>query len=346
MEKKVHAIADVTGGEIIGNAHTLIKGVTGINQPKKDHIMYIEDARYHAAAEKTDIACIIVPESVTRSSKTIIRVKNPKLSFAKVLRLFHPARTYSGTCSPHASIAPSAQIAKGVTIEDSVVIGDRVIIGENSTIRSFTYIDANVIIGEHTIIHPMVMIYDNTQIGNNVIIHSSTVIGSDGFGFVRDDNGNQVKMPQVGNVIIEDNVEIGSNVSIDRATIGATIIKRGVKIDNLVQIAHNVEVGENTAISGQSGIAGSAKIGPNCTIAAGVGIGDHCILENGAIIAGKSGVPSKKKVPANQIFFGTPARPLETFKKQQQIQIKLPAIIQDVEELKKKVEKLEKKKKN
>ncbi len=338
MKKTVKEIAQFINGKVIGNPDIVIQGITNIAQPKKDFITFIDHKRYLSNVEKTDISCIIVPENITSSSKTIIQVKNPKLSFALLLNLFFPPRTFSGTISPKASIDSTAKIGEGTTVEDFAVIGKNVKIGKNATIRSYAYIDEDVALGNNTIIHPRVMIYDHAQIGNNVIIHSGTVIGSDGFGFIKDENGKQIKIPQLGNVIIEDDVEIGSNVSIDRATFGATIIKNGVKIDNLVQIAHNVYIGENTVVSGHAGIAGSASIGKNCVLAARVAVGDHCVIEDNVILAGLAALPSKKRVPCGQILAGIPARPLDVFKKQQGILTNLPRILEELKKVRKNIQ--------
>ena len=335
MKKTVQELAQLIGGKVIGDSRIVIHGVTNITQPIKEYITFIDHKRYLSDVEKTDIACILVPETITSSSKTVIVVKNPKLGFARLLNLFFPPQTFAGTISSNARIDSTAQIADGVTIEDFAVIGKGVAIGKNTTIRSGAYIDQDSVIGNNTVIHPHIMIYDHTHIGNNVIIHSGTVIGSDGFGFIKDEDDTQIKIPQLGNVIIEDDVEIGSNVSIDRATFGSTILKKGVKIDNQVQIAHNVFIGEHTVVSGHAGIAGSAVIGKNCVLAARVAVGDHCVIEDNVILAGLAALPSKKKVPAGQILAGIPARPLNTFKKQQGILTNLPRILEELKEVRK-----------
>lgn len=341
MEMTIADIAKAIKGKIVGNASVVIQGVTNHTHPLSDYITFIEKKRLLPELEDSSIACIIVPHDITSSSKTLIQVDNPRYAFAQIMQCFYPARKYTPGISPHASIATATKIGNNVTIEDFVVIADGVQIGDNSVIRAHTYVDKNVSIGSNTVIHPHVMIYDTCHIGNNVLIHSSTVIGSDGFGFVRDKDGVHLKVPQTGNVIIEDNVEIGSNVSIDRATFGSTVIRRGAKIDNLVQIAHNCEVGENTAVSGHAGMAGSSKLGKNCTIAAQVGIGDHAVIEDNVTIGGQSGVSSKKKIPRDQIYMGSPARPIESFIKQQGINAKLPHMVKEIKELKELAKKIE-----
>jgi UDP-3-O-[3-hydroxymyristoyl] glucosamine N-acyltransferase len=334
MKMTVEEIATLVAGTVIGDKTAAIIGITNHLSPLKDNLTFIDNPTHLGILERSEIGCIIVPEKVTVSTKTCIRVKNPKLAFANVMHVFFPARTFSSGISPKASIGQNTQIGKNVTIEPFAVINDNVAIGANTTIRSFAYIDNSVTIGAHCLIHPNVMVYDRTEIGNNVIIHSSSVIGSDGFGYVKDDSGNQVKVPQVGNVIIEDNVELGSNVSIDRATFGSTIIRNGVKIDNLVQIAHNADIGTNTVISGHAGIAGSTKIGKNCIIAAAAGIGDHVVLEDNVILGGKAGVASKKRLRSHNLYMGVPARPFKKFAEIQGILAKLPFFIADMKKLK------------
>lgn len=334
MHLTVKEIASMVSGTINGDENTEIIGMTNYLKPRKDHITFISDPSLLATVEESEIGCIIVPENIYSVSKPCIQVKNPKLAFARIMHVFFPPRDFCGSISPQASIGQNTHIGQNVTIEAFAVINDNVTIGDNTTIRSFAYIDRDVTIGSHCLIHPNVMIYDRTTIGNTVIIHSSSVIGSDGFGYVHDDSGTQIKVPQVGNVIIKDDVEIGSNVSIDRATFGSTIIRTGVKIDNLVQIAHNADIGENTVISGHAGIAGSTTIGKNCIIAAGSGIGDHVVLEDNVILGGKAGVASKKKLRAHTLYMGIPARPFKKFAETQALLAKLPFLLSDIKKLK------------
>jgi UDP-3-O-[3-hydroxymyristoyl] glucosamine N-acyltransferase len=342
MKKKLNEIARMIDGGIIGDENTEIKGITNYSNPQDGYITFIDKPEPLADLEQSSIGAIIVPQSVKKSQKPCISVKNPKLAFATLMQLFFPPRSFAAVISSNASIAKTAQLSTNVTIEDFVIIGDNVTIGDNTIIRSFVYIDENTIIGNNCCIDPNVMIYDRTQIGNGVKIQSSTVIGSDGFGYIKDESGHLVKIPQVGNVIIEDDVEIGSNVSIDRATFGSTIIRKRVKIDNLVQIAHNVDIGEDTTISGHAGIAGSTRLGKRCTIAAAAGIGDHAILEDDVTLAGKAGVASKKTLKANNIYMGIPARPLSKFIENQGMVSRLPYMMADLKQMKQRIKEIEK----
>ncbi len=327
MKKSLSDIAVIAGGEVIKGGDAVIEGLTSIDNPKKGCLTFVADIALLPGLEDTEIGGVIIPDCDVEIEKPCIRVKNPKLAFSRVMRFFFPARQFEPGISESAVIDDTAEIGEGSRIEPFVVIGKNVKIGKNCVVRCGAFIDDNVEIGDNTLIHPNATLYFDVKIGSNTIIHSSVVIGSDGFGYVANECGEQEKIPQIGNVIIGDNVEIGSNCSVDRAAFGSTIISSGVKIDNLVQIAHNVFIGENTVISGLSGIAGSTKIGRNCTIAAAVGIGDHCVIEDGVIIAGKAGVPSKKVLKSGQVYIGAPARPIKKFMEQQGVLAKLPYLL-------------------
>ena len=247
----------------------------------------------------------------------------------------------SKTIANQAFISKSAKIGQEVTIEPFAYIGEHVSVGNRSVIRSYVYIDQNTAIGEDSVIHPHVTIYPKTKIGNRVMIHAGSIIGSDGFGYVFDGR-KQAKIPQVGNVIIEDDVEIGACTTIDRATIGSTIIHQGVKIDNLVQIAHNVEVGSHTCISAQSGISGSSKVGSYVTMGGRAGLSDHTEIGDQVMLGAQSGVPSHKKIPPKQIWIGAPARPYQAMRKQVAAQLRSYETQQLVSQLARRIQALEK----
>jgi len=238
MAYSIFELAQKVNGTVIGNQDIAIKGITSFEKPCSEHITFVSNPKNLKELESTEIACVLVPKQITTSKKPLIQVDNPKLAFALLLPLFNPPRTFSGKISDKALIAKTALIGKDVTIEPFVCIGERVKIGDHSVIRSHSYIDNNVTIGEHTTIHPNVSVQTNVTIGNRVIIHSGVVIGSDGFGFVFDGK-QQVKLPQVGLVIIEDDVEIGACTTIDRAAMGETIVGQGTKIDNQVHLEVN-----------------------------------------------------------------------------------------------------------
>ena len=228
MSKTVEELAKALQGNVVGNGKTLIQGITSSDSPAADFITYLQSEKGLKALEASPIACILVPESITSSSKALIQVKNPKLAWAKLLREFYPATVYPKGISPQAAIAKSAKIGKGVTIEAFAVVGENAEIGEEAVLRSHSVVGEKVRIGAKSILHPSVTLYENCVIGSSVIIHAGSVIGADGFGYVASDKGLE-KVPQVGNVVIEDEVEIGACVTIDRATVGSTKIGRGCK---------------------------------------------------------------------------------------------------------------------
>ena len=341
MEKTLKDLAQWVGGTVIGDGNIRISAVTNIEHPTAGGITYLSEAKRLAELEASPIAAIIVSPEVKSSKKPLIQTANPKLAWAILLGLFNPETAYSKKISEQASVSKSAKIGKDVTIEPFAQIGENVTIAVGSVIRSFAFVGADSKIGENTIIHPHVVLYDKTQIGNHVVIHAGTIIGADGFGYVFDGTKQQ-KVPQVGNVIIENDVEIGACSTVDRATVGSTIIREGVKIDNLCQIGHNVEIGANSCLSAQVGISGSSKIGKNVTMGGKTGLGDHCEIGDGATLGAQTGVPSGKTIPPNQIWIGAPARPYEDMKKQVSAQLRSYETQQLVFEMKKRIEALEK----
>lgn len=342
MKHTTQEIADLLQGTLIGNGSIELTGITNIDNPKQGFITFINDPKYLEALEQSDISCIIVPRSISESKKTIIQSDNPKLAFARLLQRAHPARTFDGAVSKNAYIAGTVSIGNNVTVQDYVYIEEGSSIGNNTVIMAGCYIGRNVTIGDNTILRAHVAIQDDCIIGNNVSIFPNSVIGSDGFGYVYDGEKLE-KLPQIGNVIIEDNVEIGSCTTIDRAAMGSTIIHKGVKLDNLVQVAHNVEIGEHTAASSFTGISGSCKIGKHCTLAGNVGLGDHVTLGNNVTLAGNTALPSGKKVKDGQVMLGAPGRPIEQAMKQFGAIAVLPKIIEKVKKMEARIKELEEK---
>lgn len=340
MNWKLSEIADFVGGKVIGDPDLVVSGITNSENPKAKHITFAQTPRLIKDLEASDIACLIVRQDVTESTKPLICVPDPKLAWAQLLGKFYPPKQFKPEISDNSVISKSASIGKNVRIEAFVVIGENVTIGDNTVILSNSFIGDNTTIGQSTIIHPGVRIYDQTEIGSNVIIHANAVIGADGFGYVTTQQGQQ-KVPQVGNVIIQDYVELGANATIDRATIGSTVIGQGTKIDNMVQIGHNVQIGQHTVISAQSGISGSCKIGNFVTMGGKAGLGDHVEIGDFTMVGAGSGFPSGKKVPGKQIVFGQPARPYAEARKQIAAQLKSAETQQHVRELRKRISELE-----
>ena len=341
MEKTLNELAGLVQGTVIGDGSTKISGITSIEHPAFGCLAYITEAKKLGEAENSSLAALIVPKDVQSAKKPLIQSENPKLAWAILLGLYHPLQTYFKTVSERAFVSKTARIGKEATVEPFAFVGEGATIGNRSVVRSYAYVDQNVSIGEDVIIHSHVVLYPKTQIGNRVTIHAGSVIGADGFGYVFDGQ-KQAKVPQVGNVVVKDDAEIGACVTIDRATVGSTIIGQGVKIDNLVQIAHNVEIGDHTCLSAQVGIAGSSKVGKYVTMGGRVGLGDHVEIGDEAMLGAQSGIPPHKVIPPKQIWIGSPARPYEEMRKQVSAQLRSHETQELVRELKKRIEALEK----
>lgn len=342
MQKTVKELAQLINGNVIGDDSLLVIGITNMENPLEGNITFAQDEKSFKKLDNSPISCLIVPTSIETSSKTIIQTENPKLAWAKLLHVFYPKESFSGTISEKASVAKSAVIGKNVTIEAFAVVSDDATIGDGTVLKAHSFVGKNVKIGNDSLIHPSVVIYNNSLIGSNVIIHAGTVVGSDGFGYVATLTALE-KVPQVGNVIIEDHVEIGANVTIDCATVGSTKIGMCCKIDNQVQIAHNVQIGPCTVISAQSGISGSSKIGSQVTMGGKVGVGDHVEIGDKTMVGAGAGFPSGKKVPGGQIVFGEPARPYAVARRQIAAQLRAAETLEDVKKLKARLKEIEKK---
>lgn len=341
VDLSLEEIASASGGTLAGDPKVRITAICSAEAPLSGALAFAADEATLRSLETSQVAAVIAPDTILDSSKPLLRVKNPKLAWATLIARFHPQRSWPAGVSSRAAVAKSAQLGPGVRIEDFAYVGERASIGARAVIRAHATVDDDVLIGEDTILHPHVTVYDRSIIGNRVILHAGCVVGADGFGYVW--NGQQqAKVPQVGRVVIEDDCEIGANSTIDRATLGETRIRHGTKIDNLVQIAHNVEVGPHTVISALSGISGSSKVGAGVVLAGQVGLGDHVELGDGVIVGAQAGIPSKKKVPPRSVLLGSPARPIADAKKQLAAQLKAAEMWRDLQQLKKRVTELEK----
>ncbi len=340
MSLTLKEIARLLQSQVLGNAQTPVSGITTFENPLPGCITFIQHKKDLSDLEATDIAALIVPKDVQSSVKPVIPVEHPKLAWAKLLRAFYPEHPASGKVSPEASIAATAKLGTGVTVEPFARISDGAVIGDGSVIRSFAFVGEKVQIGKSSVLHPGVVIYENCLIGQRVVIHASSVIGADGFGYIATP-AKQEKVPQVGNVVIEDDVEIGACTTIDRATLGSTIIGKDTKLDNQVQIAHNVVIGAHTAISAQSGISGSCKIGEHVTMGGKAGLGDHVEIGDWVMVGAGAGFPSGKKIASKQIVFGQPARPYQEARRQIGAQLRSAETLDEVRELKKRVAALE-----
>ena len=323
-------IADLTGGRIIGNSDVIISGVSSITEAKDGDITFISHRRSIPSLSSIKASAIIAKEEIKGLTASILLVDNPKLTFAKVLEIFHKKHFRSHGISDKAVIGKNVKLGENISIYPHAYVSDNTVIGSNTVIFPNVYIGESVLIGEDTVVYPNVTIREGVRIGSRVVIHPGTVIGSDGFGYVTEDS-KHYKIPQVGVVIIEDDVEIGSNVTIDRATTGSTVIGCGTKIDNLVQVAHNVKIGKNCIIVGQTGISGSVEIGNSTIIGGQTGIKDHIKIGNRVMISSKSGVT--RDIPDDQIISGYPSIPHKQWLRAQNIYSKLPEHIKRLNKL-------------
>lgn len=297
MEFSAEQIAGLLNGEVVGDATAVVVGLSKIEEGQEGALSFLSNPKYEEFIYTTKSSiCIVndsfVPEKTLPNTLTLIKVEDAYACFAKLLALYDTMKKKQPKIESPSYIAETAKIGDDLYLGAFAYIGENAKIGNQVCIHPNVNIGENVEIGNDTIIYPGVTIYADCKIGNACIIHAGAVIGGDGFGFSPNENGEYQKIPQIGNVVIEDNVEVGCNATIDRATMGSTRIGKGVKIDNLCQIAHNVEIGENTGMAAQVGIAGSAKIGKNVMIAGQVGIAGHLSIADGTVIYAQSGVPS------------------------------------------------------
>ena len=299
-------IAKLLAGEVLGDASATLTGFANADAAKPGDLTFAETDAFFTAAENSAATAIIAGKNSSSAKKTIIRVDNPRLAFAKALAVFFPEPKFAAGIHPTAAIAKSAQIDATAHIGPHCTIGERVKVGAHAVLQAGNFIGDDAVIGDETNLFSNVTIYARTQIGRRVRIHAGAVIGSDGFGYVFD-SGFHRKVPQVGNVVIGDEVEIGANTSVDRGALGATVIGKGTKIDNLVQVGHNVELGDYCILCAQVGIAGSAKLGKYTVLAGQVGIAGHLKIGNQVTIGSKSGV--MHNIPDGEKWLGIPAQP-------------------------------------
>ena len=332
-------IADLVGGEVIGDDQVLITGIHSLLEASPGEISFFGDPRYKESLKETKASALLVPAFTDLYVGPQVVVPNPALAYARVATLFAPLQSRFSGKSEKAFIHKSASIGEDVSIYPFVYVGEEAVIGDHTTLYAGVFVGDRVRIGNSTVIHPNVSILHDCVIGSEVIVHAGSVIGSDGFGFVRDGQIN-VKIPQIGYVQIDDRVEIGANNTIDRAALGKTWIKKGVKTDNLVQIAHNVVIGEDTVIVAMTGISGSVNIGREVVIGGQVGINDHIEIGDRAMIGSQSGVV--KSVSPGQVVSGRPSMPHRLWLRTTLVMPHLPEMYDRLRRLEKKVEKLEK----
>lgn len=339
MKKKLKELALYVDGTIVGDGGIEISGVAAIEEAKAGEITFIAHSKYLPNLDKTHASAVIVSKEVTQADKPLLCVTNPELAVAKLITLFSLNPYQPKGIDPNAWISPTAKLGKDLTVYPFVYIGDRCSIGDRVTLYPGVSLGEDSSVGEDSVLYPHVSVYSATIIGKRVILHSGVVVGSDGFRYVKEGKRN-VKIPQVGIVEIEDDVEIGANTTIDRATLSKTIIRRGVKIDNLVQVAHNVVIGEDSIIVAQVGIAGSTKVGSNVTLAGQVGVAGHIEIGDNAMVGAQAGVIHD--LPGNQGYHGSPALPQRDYIRAITTLPKLPEMKKTLLDLEKRIQKVEK----
>lgn len=330
MPFTIAEIARLLGGEVLGDSSLVVKGFAPADRAQPGELTFAENENYFSRAEQSAASAIIVGGSFTSTRKVLIRVADARIAFAKVLPLFFPEPVYPPGIHPTAIVPASAQVAASAHIGPYCVLGEKVRLGERSVLQGGNHVGTGCQLGDEVNLSPNVVLHPGTEIGHRVRIHSGTVIGADGFGYVLDAGAHR-KVPQIGTVIIRDDVEIGANVTIDRGALGPTVIGRGTKIDNLVQIAHNVTVGEHCLIVSQAGVAGSTRLGNYVILAGQVGIAGHLKIGNHVSVSAQSGV--MHNIPDGEKWLWTPAQPDRQAKRQMIGLQQLPELLRRVSEL-------------
>ena len=335
--KTVQEIADLVGGRVHGDPAIEIRTVGSLERATRGALAYAE-GKHLAGVAATAASCVLIPE-VEIPDRTVIVVAKPRVAFARAAQSLLPPRLPAPGVHETALVAPEATLGANVSIGAWTVVETGATIGAGTVIFPGCYVGAGSSIGAACILYPRVVLYPGMVVGNRVILHAGVVIGSDGFGFVFDGE-RQIKVPQVGRAQIGDDVEIGANACIDRGALDETAIADGVKIDNLCHLGHNVRIGDHAVISAQTGIAGSSTVGREAIIGGQVGIADYCRIDDHGIVGAQCGIPSRKRVPAGQPFWGTPARPLKDIKKQQGYLHRLPRMANEIASLRKELDAL------
>lgn len=343
MEFTAVQIAELLNGEVVGDDNVTVSGLSKIEEGKSQTLSFLANPAYTEYIYSTAASIVIVNRSFEAERNlpegcTLIKVDDAYAAFAQLLELYNQLQHNKSGIEEGSHVSPSAKIGENVYIGAFVYIGDNAIVGDNTKIYPQSFVGDNAKIGSDCILHSGVKIYADCEIGNKCIIHSGVIIGGDGFGFAPNRGQEYSKVAQIGNVIVEDFVEIGANTTIDRATLGSTVIRKGVKLDNLIQIAHNVEVGENTVIAAQTGVAGSTKIGKNCMIGGQVGIVGHITIADGTLIAAQSGVGADTE-PGDKLQ-GSPAFNAGAYKRSFVSFKLLPKLQQQVDELRHELDQL------
>jgi UDP-3-O-[3-hydroxymyristoyl] glucosamine N-acyltransferase len=344
-ERKGLTVAELAArinGRVRGDGQIVIERIAELKNAGTGEIAFLEDSRLLDGATVSGASCLIVPEGAEIEAACLIEAKRPKLAFALIAEMLHPPKRMEPAIHPTASVAASAKLGERVFVGTHVEIGERSRISEGTQIHAGAVIGDDVTVGIDCVIHPNVVLYDRVSLGNRVILHAGVIIGADGFGYVPDENNFRHKFPQIGTVLIGDDVEVGAGTCIDRAALGETRIGRGTKIDNLVQIAHNVEIGERVVIAAQTGISGSTVIEDDVIIGGQVGMGDHARVLSGAVVGSKAGIlPGKIVRPG--VWWGIPVQPLEDYKRLNAHLNRLPQMREELKELRRQLKELQEK---
>ena len=336
MKFTAEQIAGILDGEVVGNPNAEVHTLSKIEEGIVGSLSFLSNPKYQNYIYTTKASVVIVNTSFEAEQEvetTLIKVEDAYQSFSKLLEYYNKVKLMKSGIEQPSVISENVSYGENMYLGSFCYIGKNVKIGDNVKIYPNTFIGDNVTIGDDCVFFAGVRVYSETIIGNRCIIHSGTIVGSDGFGFAPLEDGSYSKIPQIGNVILEDDIEIGANTTIDRATMGSTIIRKGVKLDNHIQIAHNVEIGENTVIAAQTGVAGSTRIGKNCMIGGQVGFAGHIVIGDNVKIQAQSGIG--KNVPDGEVIQGSPAFNYGEFSKSYVHFRNLPKIVADLEELKK-----------
>jgi UDP-3-O-[3-hydroxymyristoyl] glucosamine N-acyltransferase len=313
MKKTVAELANVLGAKFEGDGSIELTGVAAPERARSTDLIFVDGAKHVGRAEASVARCLVAPQGISISGKTVLRAKDAKVAFARAAGLLREPAVISNGVHATAVIAPLAKISPSAGIGAYAVIGEDAHIGDRTQIGPHCAVGAGSWIGDDCRIHARVTLYANVRVGHRVEIHSGAVVGADGFGYAYGE-GRHWKFPQTGIVEIGDDVEIGANTTIDRGSLDDTRIAEGVKLDNLVHVGHNVKIGQHTVVAAQSGISGSSTLGHHVVVGGQVGIADHCTLEDRAIAGAQAGIPTGKTIRSGQVVWGTPARPLDKFK--------------------------------
>jgi UDP-3-O-[3-hydroxymyristoyl] glucosamine N-acyltransferase len=332
------SIAEALGATLEGDPSRLITGVAPLDKAGPEHVSFLVNPKYRRAAEQSAAGAVVVGRGVEGLPQALLRVDSAQAALIPLLRLFHPEAPILAGVHPAAIVAPGARVHPSASIGPYAVIEPGAVIGARNRVGALCFVGAGATLGDDVVLHPRAVVSDGVIIGSRVVVHPGAVLGADGFGYAFDGTAHR-KIPQVGGLRIEDDVEIGANTTIDRATLGETRIRRGSKIDNLVQVGHNCDVGEDVILVSQVGISGSCKIGNRAILAGQVGVADHVTIGEGAVLTAQSGVPND--VAAGEVWSGTPSRPAPETRRIWAAETLLPQLVRKVRALEKRVRELE-----